>query len=198
MDEVLLRRLLGAGTLLALALLFAALLPAPGTPGRDGVVAYDLQTGRQIGLAPVEHPPELKPEEHLLARPAAAPVETPADEPAEAPVEPPPPAPKPAVEPPLPRPALKVDDSLGSRGGWYVQVGSYSSQSNARNALQKLFGMGLKTAIQPVSAGQSLWYRVRVGPFASERAALEALARIKKGGYPDAKLVRPETAGKGN
>jgi cell division protein FtsN len=173
-DEALLRRLLGAGALLAVALLFAALLPEPAPPGRDeGVVTYDLRTGRQLGTAPVENPPALRPEDKLV-------VTRPADKP-----------PEPVA---LPRPALKVDESLGSAGGWYVQVGSFSSQANARSALQKLFGMGLKTAIQPVKVETTVWYRVRVGPYPAEGAALEALARIRKSGYADARLVRPEAA----
>jgi DedD protein len=182
-DEALLRRLLGAGTLLTLALLFAALLPEPEPREREGVVAYDLATGRRIAARPpVENPPELRPDETLAARPAEAPPESK-------------PEAKPETKPePLPRPALKVDETLGRSGGWYVQVGSYSSQANARNALQKLFGMGLPTAIQSVSVGTTLWYRVRVGPYASERAALDALARIRKSDYRDAKLVRPEGA----
>lgn len=175
MDEALLRRLLGAATLLAIAMIVAALLPEPGPAGGDGVVAYDLRTGREIGampLPPVEHPPALKPEERLAA--PRAPGQAPAAA-------------------PLPRPALKVDESLGQAGGWFVQVGSYSSQSNARNALQKLFGMGLPTVIQSVSVGKTLWYRVRVGPYPAEGEAAAALARIRKNGYATARLVRPES-----
>jgi len=175
MDEALLRRLLGAATLLAVAMIVAALLPEPGPAGGEaGVVAYDLRTGREIGtmpLPPVEHPPALKPEDKL-APPRAA-----EQAPAAA---------------PLPRPALKVDESLGQPGGWFVQVGSYASQANARNALQKLFGMGLPTVIQSVSVGKTLWYRVRVGPYPGEGEAAAALARIRKNGYATAKLVRPE------
>jgi hypothetical protein len=164
-DEILLRRLLGAGTLLALALLFAALLPGPAGPGPDeGVVAYDLRTGRRLGARPpVENPPELKPEDALVSRPPEA-------------------APEPQ---PLPRPALKVDESLGAAGGWYVQVASFY-------ALQKLFGMGLPTVIQQVPVDNALWFRVRVGPFAAEAAALAALERVKRNGYATARLVRPE------
>jgi DedD protein len=171
-DEALLRRLLGAATLLALALLFAALLPGPGpaTPGA-GVVAYDLRTGRQLGARPpVERPPELKPEPALVERPAAA-------------------APPPA---PLPRPALKVDETLGA-GGWFVQVGSFSSEANARGAQQKLYGMGLPTVVQTVRVDPKVWYRVRVGPYRTEGEALAALARVRRSGHAEAKLVRPET-----
>jgi cell division septation protein DedD len=184
MDEALLRRLLGAGTLLLLALVVSFLLPEPAPEGRgDGVVAYDLRTGREIGaIAPVEHPPELRPEERLEPRNAE------------------PPAGKPAVPATLPRPALKVDETLDQEGGWFVQVGSYSSQANARNALQKLFGMGLPTVIQSVSVGKVLWYRVRVGPYPAEGEALAALARIRKNGYATARLVSPDSgaAPKGN
>lgn len=177
MDEALLRRLLGAATLLAVALIVAALLPEPGTGERAGVVAYDLRTGREIGAMPlpsVEHPPALRPEEKLAAPRAEAPVPAPAAR-------------------PLPRPALKVDESLEGGAGWFVQVGSYSSQANARGALEKLFGMGLETKIQSVPVGNKTWYRVRVGPYPGEGAALGAAARIKQAGYPDAKLIRPES-----
>ena len=183
MDEALLRRLLGASVLLALAFLVASLLPDPG-PGDHGgnTVVYDLRTGVQLGgpARPlVEHPPELKTEDKLEQRP---------EEPATAPA----PA---AVSTPSPprRPALKVDETLGQPGGWFIQVGSFSSQANARKALQHLFGMGLPTVIQSVDAGPTLWYRVRVGPYPAEGAAVAALARIKQNGYADARLVRPES-----
>lgn len=188
MDEMLVRRLLGAAALLAVAFLLATLLPGP-KPDQDGgaVVAYDLRTGERIGepVAPppnVEHAPVLKPEERLAIRATEEAAE-------------PPPQPAPA-----PRPTLKVDETLDKPGGWFVQVGSYSSQANARNALQKLFGMGLPTVIQSVAVGKTLWYRVRVGPYPAEGAALAALSRIKKNGYTTAKLVRPEPAAgaKGN
>jgi cell division septation protein DedD len=175
MDETLLRRLLGAGALLGAAMIVAALLPEPGPRDpADGVVAYDLSPGREVGampLPPVERPPSLKPEDRLgPARPAEQ---------------------APAAAP-LPRPALKVDETLDRGGGWFVQVGSYSNQANARGALQKLFAMGLPTVIQSVSVGKTLWYRVRVGPYAAEGQAAAALVRIRKNGYETAKLVRPE------
>ena len=180
MDEALLRRLLGSAALLALAFLVASLLPEPRKGDRAGdTVVYDLRTGEQLGAparASVEHPPELKAEEKLETRP---------EEPAPAPAAAPPTAPR--------RPALKVDETLGQPGGWFIQVGSFSTQANARKALQKLFGMGLPTVIQTVPAEQKVWYRVRVGPYPAENAALAALSRIKQNGYTDARLVRPET-----
>ncbi|MND00915.1 Sporulation related domain protein [compost metagenome] len=46
--------------------------------------------------------------------------------------------------------------------------------------------------IQKVPVDDTLWYRVRVGPYRTEGEALAALARIKQGGYRDARLVRPD------
>jgi cell division protein FtsN len=158
MDEVLLRRLLGAAVLLAIAFVLAALLPEPrrSPPGGELVVSYDLVTGK--ALAPHPAPP--------LAKTA-----------------------------PASPPKLKVDETLGTTaGGWYVQVGSFESQANARGVLQKLFGMGMPTVIQSVSVGKSLWYRVRVGPYPREDAAQRALERIRQQGYTSAALVRPESA----
>ena len=193
MDEVLARRLLGAAAILAVAFLFASLLPEPEEErGGDIVAAYDLRTGLPIGPsvaepAPVEHPPALKSDDTLTGSQAP-------DGPLDA-------AAPPAEAEPLPRPALRVDETLASRsGGWFVQVGSFSNQANARSALQKLFGMGLPTVIQSVSVGSTLWYRVRVGPYPAEAPAAAALARIRKNGFNTAKLVPPENgaATKGN
>lgn len=184
MDEALLRRLLGAAALLALAFLVASLLPGPQSTNRGGgTVVYDLRTGAELSASarsPVENPPELKSEDTLAQRPAGA---------------------EPEVAPPVERrPTLKVDETLGQPGGWFVQVGSFSGEANARKALQNLYGMGLPTVIQSVAVGKALWYRVRVGPYPAEGAAQVVLNRVKKNGYSDAKLVRPEPvpAPKGN
>jgi cell division septation protein DedD len=94
---------------------------------------------------------------------------------------------------------LQVDETLGDpAGAWYVQIGSFESQSNARSVLQKLYGLGLPTIIQSVAVGKKLWYRVRVGPYGSEAAGQQALATIRQQGYPLAKLVRPDSAPEGN
>lgn len=173
MDEALLRRLLGAAALLALAFMVATLLPAPADRARgDGTVIYDLSTGEQRGgspLPPVEEP-----------APAPRPVQPAAETPAPT---------LPAVASATPRPAAATEPAAG---GWFVQVGSFSSQANARGALQKLFGMGLPTAIQSVRVGTTLWYRVRVGPYPGEGAAAAALARIRQNGFDTAKLVKPD------
>jgi len=169
MDDVLRRRLIGAAVLVAAAFLVASLLPdpAPGGAGAAGrVVTYDLQTGRALEDPPTEVEPASRPG-------AQAQVETPK----------------------LPHPTLRVDDRLGTPpDSWYLQVGSFESQSNARNVLQKLYGAGLPTTIQSLAVGKKLWYRVRVGPYPDEASAQKALVAVRKQGYPLTKLVRPESA----
>ena len=171
MDEVLRRRLIGAAVLLLAAFLLASLLPDPGPRGDAGaarVVTYDLRTGE--ALAPATAPAAPQSQDGGL----------------------------PAGDTPEPRPALKVDETLGSAAdGWFLQIGSFESQTNARNVLQKLYGAGLPTTIQSLSVGKKLWYRVRVGPFPDEAAAQQALVTVRKQGYPLAKVVRPEAPARG-
>ena len=172
MDEALRRRLVGATVLLAGAFLVASLLPdpSPRAPSHArAAVTYDLRTGEPVG-------------------PAMAPEPQPGSE-AEAQ------AGEPPAEVAGPRPTLKVDDSLGAApGGWYLQIGSFESQANARKVLQTLYGAGLPTTIQSIPVNKKLWYRVRVGPYADEAAAQKALVDVRKQGYPLAKLVRPDPA----
>jgi len=168
MDEVLRRRLIGAAVLLALAFLLASLLPDPGprdAVGAGRVVTYDLRTGQAL-TAPE---PATEPE------PETQQADVPAD----------------AAR--APHPTLRVDETLESgAGSWFLQIGSFESQTNARNVLQKLYGAGLPTTIQSMAVGKKLWYRVRVGPYPDEASALEALAIVRKQGYALAKVVRPE------
>ena len=176
MDEVLRRRLVGAAVLLTVAFLLASLLPEPeggarGTTRRG--VTYDLRTGEMLD-APA--PPEAAPAEPEATAPGAEPVDE-------------------AAAVPSPRPALKVDESLDApAGAWYLQIGSFENQANARNVLQKLYTAGLPTTIQSMSVGKKLWYRVRVGPYLDEASAQKALAVVRQQGYPLAKLVRPVPA----
>lgn len=222
MDETLARRLLGATVLLLLAFGLASLLPGPdGEPGKSGqpVVAYDLRTGRPLNLPLREPPPppvRLKPVQ-IGATPAPEPAPDAAEPDAgrpqtTAPVKTPAAVPTPVISGegktatpsaaanPVLRsghPSLKVDESFGAatNTSWYVQVGSFSSRDNARSVLQKLFKQGLPAMMQNVTVGKALWYRVRVGPYASETPAQQALSAVRAQGYPAAKVVRPDAGG---
>ena len=160
-NEVLQRRLVGALVLFALAFVLASLLPDTHTPVRSGS-AQVVTYDLSTGLQLDEGPS------------GAADL-------------------SPEIPPPQPRTAVQLQESpaLGSSESWYVQVGSFENQANARSVLVKLYQMGLPTAIQSVQAGKTLWYRVRVGPYPKEAQAQEALGAVHRQGYAGAKLVRP-------
>lgn len=86
-------------------------------------------------------------------------------------------APAPAPVPPA-RPAPAA--SVPATGGWFVQLGAFSSRPRAE-ALAKRAGAR-------VDASGAI-YRVRFGPFASEAAANESLRSIRAKGYSEARIL---------
>lgn len=66
-------------------------------------------------------------------------------------------------------------------GGYYVQVGAFSTEARAGVAARQVGG-----SIQP--AGK--YWRVRTGPYASEAAAKAALGPVAAKGYRDARITR--------
>lgn len=90
------------------------------------------------------------------------------------------PPPMAASQPQSPPPAVDA--------GPFVQLGAFANQTNAV-ALQQRFDALGATSIVPGNAGGIPVYRVRVGPFVNEDAAIEILERAKQMGVGDAKLV---------
>lgn len=90
------------------------------------------------------------------------------------------PAAKPATAKPEPvKPAVKAEAPATAKG-LYVQVGAYSSRARADAAAKATGGT--------VSATGKLW-RVRVGPHKDRGQADAALAKVRAGGYADARVV---------
>ena len=87
---------------------------------------------------------------------------------------------KPAVAKPAPPKAVTAPPA----GAFSVQAGAFASRANADATARKLGGK--------VSGSGKLW-RVQLGPFANRGAAEAGLARAKKAGFGDARIV---TAGK--
>lgn len=83
-------------------------------------------------------------------------------------------APKAAPAPTTPQPKAALGD-------YVVQVAAYGVRSRADAAAKAVGG----TVVQ----GGSVW-RVRMGPFTTEKDALAALARAKAKGYRDARVMR--------
>lgn len=84
-------------------------------------------------------------------------------------------APRPA---PTSEPATRPTATLGA---YVVQVAAYSNKARADAAARKVGG----TAVQ----GGNIW-RVRMGPFADEKAAQVALASAKAKGFGEARIMR--------
>lgn len=70
----------------------------------------------------------------------------------------------------------------------YVQAGTYSQMKNAERAKQSLRPFG-DVAITPLARGNTVLYRVRVGPMPNLKLAELALDKVIKLGHADAILV---------
>lgn len=89
------------------------------------------------------------------------------------------PAAKPAQEASKPDPApLKSDPAFASKG-YYLQLGAFSSEANAKALQAKVQAAGFKVGLAD-SNGQ---YRVRVGPIPERDKAMDVLAKLRSKGF---------------
>lgn len=88
--------------------------------------------------------------------------------------------------------AVKVSPDRSAKASsdnaFYVQVGSYHVQNNARNVEDGLKKAGYAVKIDPVSVSGHRFYRVRVGPFSDKGTARAARKRIAASGYKNARV----------
>ncbi|HMU23040.1 MAG TPA: septal ring lytic transglycosylase RlpA family protein [Sphingorhabdus sp.] len=77
----------------------------------------------------------------------------------------------------------EVKPKAATGGSYVVQLAAFASRANA-DALAK------KLNASVVPTGDGKLFRVRFGPFVSEKEAQAALADAKKRGYPQARLLR--------
>jgi cell division septation protein DedD len=68
---------------------------------------------------------------------------------------------------------------LGSAPGFYINVGLFAEEANARRAQAKLLNAGLPAFRQTFPTKNGERTRVRVGPLASEAEAQRAAAQIR-------------------
>ena len=155
---------------------------APANPG--GQTPYE---GLKIYQQPAPPEEESTPAESAPPpAPAAQPAETPkpAPQPA-AEVETPKPAPQPMAKAETPKPASVP---AASGGAYVAQIGAYKSQAEAMSAWQAyqrrhpLVG-GYTPDVKRVDLGdKGVWYRLRIGSFASSAAAGDLCAKLKADG----------------
>ena len=194
------RRLVGAVALTLLAVVVLPMLfnpePKPLGPGVDIRIPDQSTPFEPRMTTPEIQPPEV--ERNPAAQPPAgqAPGEAPpvTFAPAVSPAPPvtpprqPPPAPgtKPlpsAAKPPTQaataeRKPASAADSFAARG-YFLQLGAFSSEANARQLADKARAAGFDVVVQAVG-GQ---VRVRMGPYAERKEALEMQARLRAQGF---------------
>lgn len=101
------------------------------------------------------------------------------------------PAPTIAVESAAPSPPPESAASTGNEAGWYVQVGSYADEDNARRQADRVSSYGFDASVSSfVSAGRSV-QRVRVGPQSSRELAETVASSLSAHGFV-AQVVRQD------
>ncbi len=197
MDRLLKERLVGAAILVFIAVLFVPELLS-GPPQLSAPHPIDTPNPVPTSTAAAVRTATL-----VLSNPDSASAaalsenETPSVAPAPA-IEPPPPSMKsvdvvpeqPRTEPPLesaaPRtqtqtPSAAPSNSfapIGAKGGWSVQLGSFSSAANAGKLARNLRGKAIRVYV----SSQGGKHRVRAGPFPDRAAAERAAAQLKSQG----------------
>ncbi len=178
-------RLLGAAVLiLAAVLIIPAVLDGPQT---DKTVSTDLELPVPDTREAVADP--VRSHTVAIGEPGPMPEgrqEPPTAEPVE---EPGPPAPVPPVR----RPAADGDAPAvtltpASASGWAVQVGSFTSETNARRLVELLKDAGYPAFVLRGVVNGRVMFRVRVGP-EPDKARAEALAERLRADRQQTQLV---------
>jgi rare lipoprotein A len=72
--------------------------------------------------------------------------------------------------------------------GTVIQAGSFKNKDNAERARSVLSAIA-PVDVTPIDVGAGIYYRVRIGPFASASEAKAALGKVARSGYRGAKVV---------
>jgi len=85
----------------------------------------------------------------------------------------------------------------GHEGGYQLQVSSFRSQTEAESFAGQLRARGHKAyVVEAHVAGRGTWFRVRVGPFATQRAAAQYRAAFESKEHVVPFIVIPDTMDK--
>lgn len=81
-----------------------------------------------------------------------------------------------------PQPKAEVTESTEAKNGpntWSVQVNSYPDEKSANDLIDRLKNKGYNAFVTEANIKGKLWYRVRVGRFASREEAIKTEAALK-------------------
>lgn len=86
-------------------------------------------------------------------------------------------------------PVMKVPATASLASSYYIQAGSFSQKEYADNLSAKLSKFG-KSRVNNAFVGNTMFYRVRIGPFSHEEEAVVTLNKIRNYGVYDAKIIK--------
>lgn len=86
-------------------------------------------------------------------------------------------------------PVMKVPATASLASSYYIQAGSFSQKKYADNLSAKLSKFG-KSRVNNAFVGNTMFYRVRIGPFSHEEEAVVTLNKIRNYGVYDAKIIK--------
>jgi DedD protein len=191
MNEIVRRRMVGAGVLAAFLLLFGVLFFKRGDePGVLPEQSSDLADVRTYAID-IPKVPEQPPQEILAEGP---PIGTLLPAPEEKTAKPDG-AGKVAKAKPAVKPAAKAKPATGPVGtpvpdvGWSVQVGSFASRANADGLQKKLKDKGYPAFVYRNTTENPPLFRVRVGPYTQENEAQSTSQRLREELRLDVKVV---------
>ena len=93
---------------------------------------------------------------------------------------------------PVKSPAIVTDPTDGHEAGFAVQVYSFQDKNRAEKALVNLKAAGYKAFMVVSDLGEKgIWYRIRVGGLADEKAAEDMLQDIRKN-FKSGFIIKPK------
>ena len=99
-------------------------------------------------------------------------------------------APTAVVKEVVPQPAISVK-SLVPKNGWYVQIAAAPNEVDGIRYYEKITAKGMKASLEPAAIKDRSFYRVLVGPFASQSEAMEKRTQVKQAiGTPSEPFIR--------
>ena len=190
MEQTLKQRLIGAVVLVSLAVIFIPIILegpddewTPRSHSLPDKPQLDYRADMELVLPPPvqvdEQPDTTEVEETSLTgeQPVTKTIKPVAAPPAS--------ATKPVKSETTTRPPAKPAPSAAalskSLKGWFVQVGSFGQEMNAKGLQDRLVASGFKAKLQEIEIGNKRAYRVLVGPSATRADAEKQAASLKSG-----------------
>jgi len=98
---------------------------------------------------------------------------------------------QPLVIPQAPVEVKKRESKELSKEAFFLQVGAFKDQRNAKLLIDRLHSQGYEVSIYPARVRGEVWYRVCVKASSSKEAE-ETMGRLKKEGFTEVRVLKGE------